>query len=323
MIPIKDLKEGDSIRDRYAVRHKETPRDYRNREGKYFFFTVGDRNSEIGVKYWGAASSEKTMSVYKSFKNGDVVEITGDVEFDRFTEKLIIRMNEDQNTIRLCSPDEYDIASFLPTSNKDLDKLYTQLLERMRDIKQPELQELVAQFLMDDEIAGKYRTSPSSMVHHHNYLGGHLEHVLEVLALCDSAADFHVELDRDLLAAGAILYDIGKLSSYTYTASIDMTDEGQFIGHVALGYNMVKERLDEVDCPPETAMKLLHIILSHHGDSEKYSTRRFKIPEACVLHHADSMSAQIQEFLSEMEAEGEEGDWAYSRKLGHQIYRGD
>ncbi|MCD6461324.1 MAG: HD domain-containing protein [Thermoplasmata archaeon] len=324
MIPVKELKEGDSITTRYAVRGKESPRDYRNREGKYFFLTVGDRTGDIVLKYWGGSDPDRTLEVYNSISVGDVLEITGDVEYDRFSEKLVIRVNEDTHHIRVCGPDEYSPEEFLPVSEKDLDALYTTLLKRALDIKDEDLRWLVLSFLEDSEISGMLREAPGSAFYHYNFLGGTLEHTVNVVALCDAMCDSHEQLDRDLLVTGAILHDIGKTRGYRYSVSIEPTDEGRFLGHPSLGYVMVKERISSREgFPSEKAMKLYHLILTHHGDAEKGSTRRFKTPEACALHHAVQADEMTQSFLQAVEeGEGDKEDWVYSRSLGHEIYRG-
>ncbi|MCK4718194.1 MAG: hypothetical protein KAT70_05950, partial [Thermoplasmata archaeon] len=185
MIPISELKEGDSITSMYAVRRKETPREYRNKEGKYFFFTVGDKTGDIVVKFWGGADLNRTMETYGALKVGDVVEISGDVEFDRFDDRLVVRMSEGIHGIRFCSGSEYAVSDFLPASDKDLDALYSQLLERMSEIGDEHLRHLVSLFLNDEDFGPAYRSAPASMMHHHNYIGGLLEHTLNVVGLCD------------------------------------------------------------------------------------------------------------------------------------------
>lgn len=326
MIPVKDLKEGDSIRAMYAVRSKEPLREYRNREGKYFFFVVGDKTGDIMVKYWGGKDPEKTENVYASLKVGDVVELSGEVEYDKYTDRLVIRFNEDTHTLRRCSPEEYDVSDFLPTTQSDTEALYTRLLQRAIKIENPHLRHLVMLFLDSPEFAEKFRKAPGSATHHYNYIGGNLEHTLNLIELCDTIADQHPELKRDLLITAAILHDIGKIPGYEYTTSIDLSTPGKFLGHVNLSYTMVKEKIEEIDdFPEDLAVQLYHIILTHHsGDSERYSTRRFKTPEACAFYHANLTDTIIQEFIQAVNQEsGGEDDWTYSRTLGHQIYTGD
>ncbi|MDG6221611.1 MAG: OB-fold nucleic acid binding domain-containing protein, partial [Candidatus Thermoplasmatota archaeon] len=150
MIPVEELKEGDSITSLYAVRQKETPRDYRNKEGKYFFFTVGDRTGNIKVKFWGGGEPERTLETYRSMSVGSVVEISGDVEYDRFGEELVIKMSEGLHFIRHCSESEYEPELFLPTSDKDLVELYKTLLARLDAMESEALKELLASFFRED-----------------------------------------------------------------------------------------------------------------------------------------------------------------------------
>jgi 3'-5' exoribonuclease len=325
-LPVKELKEGLEIKGCYAVRSKQTPRAYRSKPGKYFFIDLSDKTGSIPGKYWGGADEEQALELYNSISVGDVVEITGSVGIDPFDERLVITMNEGVHSLRKCDPSEYDFRDFLPTSKRDLDKLMDEIKEFIGTVQEQHLKQLLDKFFSDPLFVEDFKVSPSAVIHHHNYLGGHLEHTLGVIKLCDTICGYNPELDRDLLITAAILHDIGKLDGYSYkeSAAIDQTDEGRFIGHLVMSDRMVRDKLRELDeFPQDLLMKLSHMILSHHAFAEWGSPKRIRTAEAAALHFADQMDAQVKEFLQAIE-EGreleEDEDWAYIHSFGRPVY---
>lgn len=325
-LPVKELKEGIEIKGCYAIRNKQTPRAYRNKPGKYFFIDLGDKTGSIPGKYWGGSDEEFVLELYNSIAVGDVVEVTGSVAVDPFDERLVVTMNEGMHTLRKCDPSEYDLSDFLPTTSRDIAKMMEEISEYIESVQEPHLKGLLQKFFEASEFIEEFKLSPSAIIHHHNYLGGHLEHTLGVVKVCEVISTFYSDLDRDLLITAAILHDIGKLEGYTYkeSAAIDQTDEGRFVGHLVMSDRMVRDKLRELDAfPQELLMKLSHMILSHHAFAEWGSPKRIRTAEAAALHFADQMDAQVKEFLQAIE-EGreleEEEDWAYIHSFGRPVY---
>lgn len=321
---IMEFKEGDFIRGKFAVRTKETPRDYKNKPGKYFFLGVGDKTGDISLKFWGGPDDSKLTSLYNTLGIGDVIEVTGEVAMDRYDNVLALNMDEGLHALRRCAEDEYKPEDFLPTSERDLDDMLEEMHVVIGSVSDVDLRALLESFFSDEDFTKEFKESPAAMKHHHSYIGGLLEHTLNVVKICDMMAIHYSNLNRDLLLTGAILHDIGKIPAYSAKTSIDMTDKGKFLGHITLSSAMVEEKLKEKsDFPDVLKMKLTHLILSHHGnvESEYQSPKRMKIPEASALYHADLLDAKVKEFLQEMEKEKNlEDDWVYLRSLSSEVY---
>jgi 3'-5' exoribonuclease len=319
---IKDLRNGDLVEGAFVVRRKESPKDYKSKPGKFFYMEVGDRSGEIGVKYWGRKEPERIMELYKGLRIGDIVQLSGVVQEDRFEDKLIISVDEEYHYIRPAMG-EMKVEDFLPVSTSDLDELMARVITAVASVKEPHLRALLDSFFSDQEFVREYRRLPSAMVHHHNYLGGNLEHIVAVLEVCEALCRVYKDLDRDLLVTGALLHDMGKLHTYKYTAFIDVTDEGKLVGHAVLGEKMLVERIDSVKGFPKVlAIKLAHMVLKHMGNYEDVGVRGIHTVEAQALHMADNIDAQVKEVLQDVQRgrETEGGDWGYSKALKGPVY---
>jgi 3'-5' exoribonuclease len=163
-----------------------------------------------------------------------------------------------------------------------------------------------------------YTHSPSAISHHHNYIGGNLEHTVGVIRLCKNISEMYPNINKDLLLSGALLHDIGKLKEYTYEAAIDISDEGNFIGHIVIGEQWIREKIKELkangkDFPVVLENQLVHLILSHHGKYEWGSPKMPKIVEACILHQADLMDSQVKNYLQMIEGAKRltDEDWTF------------
>ncbi|MEA3459118.1 MAG: HD domain-containing protein, partial [Chloroflexota bacterium] len=156
---------------------------------------------------------------------------------------------------------------------------------------------LLDKFFDDEEFVKKFCRAPCARRIHHAYLGGLLEHVTEVIVLCQAVLGLFPQIDRDLLLTGAILHDVGKIREFVYQTEIDYSDEGRLWGHMVIGDRLISERVAQIpDFPPELAMRLRHMVLSHHGRHEWGSPRRPKTLEACALHYIDNLDAQVNRF---------------------------
>jgi 3'-5' exoribonuclease len=321
---LAEFKEGDFIRGKFAVRSKETPREYKNKPGKYFFLGVGDRTGMISLKYWGGADETTLVGLYNTLDVGDVIEVTGEVAMDKYENVLTLSLDEGAHVLRKCNEDEFEPKDFLPTSEKDLDGMMEEIHTLIGSVSQENLKALLESFFSDESFSSAFKEAPAAMKHHHSYLGGLLEHTLNVVKMCDMISNNYPHLNRDLLITGALLHDIGKLEAYSARTSIDMTDSGKFLGHITLGSTMVLEKLGTLDTFPEVLkMKLNHLLISHHGNTESGYDRpkSLKIPEAAALFYADLYDAKVKEFLQEMEREKNvEDDWVYIRGLNTEIY---
>jgi 3'-5' exoribonuclease len=320
---LKKLPDGSPARGKFAVRSKEAVRDYKNKEGKFFFLEVADRTGSLGLKYWGGSDSRTAVELYNSLQVGEVVMVTGTVGIDKFDGVPVITVNEGSNLLkRVDNVPTDELSEYLPTTKRDRAAMLAEVMDGIGGLGNEHLKALLESFFSETSFRERYSSAPSAMVHHHNYIGGNMEHSLNVLKLCMMLCDFYPELDRDLLTAGAILHDVGKLDEYSSRAAITMTDEGRFLGHVTIGGRMVAERARQVrGFPQEFLMKLGHMIMTHHGSLEEVQRRGFKIPEAAALHWADQADSQTKEFIQAVESAKETtGGWVYNRAIGNEIY---
>jgi 3'-5' exoribonuclease len=322
MIEITNLKEGNRFQGKLAVRSKETPRDYKNKDGKYFFMVMGNVSGNIPVKYWGGSNPEEAMKLYGSIGVGDVFEFAGDVEVDRFSGELSLSVNEGAHMVKRVPEGEIDIKEYLPQSDKDLNTMFGQLDSLAKSVEDEHLSGLLASFFGDAEFVSELKKAPSAVMYHHNYIGGLLEHTLAVATICDSICSTYPSLNRDMLMAGAILHDVGKLNSYVYRTCIDQSDIGKLLGHVVLGDRMVQQRIEKLQAfPLGKRNELSHIIMAHHARSDDNIPKRIKTVEACALHYADQLDGYVKDFLQAMESNRQlEDKWVFDRTVGHEIY---
>ncbi len=183
---------------------------------------------------------------------------------------------------------------------KNIDVEIDKLMTIINRIENSELRQLLNLFFNDVEFTDKFFTSPAAKYHHHNYKGGLLIHTLEVVTICETITELYSEINKDLLITGAILHDIGKIETYYMKDNtIDMTKRGRLIDHLHISASLVEEKMNLMEMNEELEDKLIHMILSHHGETKLGwgSTVDPKIPEAIALHQADDMSAKITGIL--------------------------
>lgn len=311
---VENLREGDIINDLFAVKAKNPLRPYK--KGVWFDFIAADRTGEIVAKFWGGENRERVKRLYDSFSVGDVVWIrSGNVEM--YEDRPQISINESMGGLRRY--DEYDERDFVPALEEErIEELFDELMNEIRSIKNKQLKELLDSFFSNEEFVREFTHSPSAINHHHNYVGGNLEHTVGVVRLCNTICKLYKDIDRDLLIAGAILHDIGKVREYKTTAAIDRTEQGNLIGHIVIGDRWVREKMNEIrkqgrDFDENLENHLCHIMLSHHGRYEWGSPQIPKLLEATVLHQADLMDSHVKNSMQQRE-EGRRltnGEWFY------------
>ena len=330
---IENLREGDVVNDLFAVKLKKPMRSYK--KGTFFEFIAKDKTGEISVKFWGGDNKERIKRLYDSFTIGDVIQIrSGNVEY--YEEKPQISINETVGGVRRCSPNEYDPADFIPAlEEKQITQLFEIVKNEINTITEPSLKKLLNLFFKDPEFIQNYKHSPSAISHHHNYVGGNLQHTVGVIKLCNTILDsYPTGINHDLLITGALLHDVGKLKEYKYEAAIEKTAIGNFIGHIVIGDRWIREKINELrqngeEFPEELETHLLHLILSHHGRYEWGSPKIPKTVEACTLHYADLMDSQVKNYQQNLEEAKKmtEEDWAmvFDSELGKRrlVYLGD
>jgi 3'-5' exoribonuclease len=259
------------------------------RTGKEFLnLELRDISGTISAKMW-----DSFEVFYNSAKEGIIVKV--DCKFDEYNgmSQLIIQR------IRIAKEsDGVTHSDFLPRSQRDLAEMQEEWSSTVASFSNNKLRELITK-IFDEETKEKYFNVPAGKAWHHAYMHGLIEHTLEIIEVCKTACDIHPELNRDLLLAGAILHDFGKVEELTYETNFDYTDKGKLIGHIVIAAMRIEEKVKEVNDFPETLKnQLIHLVLSHQGKLEHASPVIPKMPEAVVLYHADELSAKSNAYLN-------------------------
>ena len=217
--------------------------------------------------------------------------------------------------VRKCREGEYDPAQYLPVSKFENEDMMKELLDIVASIKNACLHELLEAFFVKDEaFIRAFRQSSAAKTVHHGFMGGLLQHTLAVTKLCDYFCTQYPVLNRDLLLTAAICHDIGKTKELSLFPQNDYTDDGQFLGHIVIGSEMIGEKIRDIDgFPALLANELKHCILSHHGEFEYGSPKKPAIVEAVALNFADNVDAKMETFTEILENSTETGWLGYNR----------
>lgn len=215
-----------------------------------------------------------------------------------------------------------DLTLFLPHTAADLDVLEAELNRLIGSVADAGLRAVLEHLLAGDtEIGRGFRLAPAATRNHHACLGGLFEHTVSVARLCDfAAAHYGDAIDRDLLIAGALLHDIGKVREIGARAGFPYTDEGRLLGHILLGLRMTGDAARETGLAPDTRLLLEHLIASHQGRFEWQSPREPSTIEAVVLHHIDDLDAKVDHVRAVLDTV-EAGWTARDRSLGRELLR--
>jgi 3'-5' exoribonuclease len=291
--------ENQSVVAFFAVASKQL----RSRKdgGQYLAVTLGDRTGQIESRMW-----DNFAEVAPGFEQGDVVKVRAEV--CRFNGRFQLNLEK----LRRATEDEFEIADFVPHTTKNVEELWTALVQTVDSFSNPWLQTLLRSFLEDPAMAKAFREAPAAKSLHHAWMGGLLEHVVSLMGICELAARHYPEINRDLLLTGVILHDIGKVEELRWGTTFNYTLEGQLVGHIAIAIGMIEKKLATMpDFPPTLRILVEHMVLSHHGKLEFGSPKLPMIPEAVLLHYLDDLDAKMHTMRSEFErheAQGGEAD---------------
>ena len=290
---VSELKEGQLVDSAFSVKYKRGVAEYGNGKGWYFSIGASDKTGEIEVTYWGGASREAVQKVHDSVKEGGVARVQGIV--GNWKDRKKIDVNEGKGTISQAA--FFNPEDFLPRGEKDVEEMYAKLLQLVDGIKDNGTRKLLNAFFRDEEFAETFKRAPAAMQLHHAWLGGLLEHSLNVATTCKTVAGNYDGINEDLLVAGALLHDVGKLHEYEVTTSIKVSEAGMLRGHVVMGEEMVRAKAGNLpELGETTLLKLSHILLSHHGEGDKGAPKKPMIVEAALVHYADEMDAKASQF---------------------------
>lgn len=306
---INMFREGNHVSEVYLCKNKQIQLTKNGKE--YGNLVLQDKTGTIDGKIWDLGSPG-----IGNFETMDYVYIDADVTVFQGTNQLNIRR------IRKATEEEYIPADYLPVSKKDIGKMYQELTAMIRTIKNPYLNKLASSYFIDDpEFAKAFQFHSAAKSVHHGFVGGLLEHTLSVAKLCDYYASYYPGINRDLLLTAAMFHDIGKTKELSVFPENDYTDDGQLLGHIIIGTEMVGERIRTIPgFPHRLAAELKHCILAHHGELEYGSPKKPALLEALALNFADNTDAKMETMLEALNAGGENAGWlGYNKFLESNI----
>ncbi|NLF30254.1 MAG: HD domain-containing protein [Planctomycetes bacterium] len=313
---ISTLKPNESIDDIFLVRDKDL-RTAAN-GSSYIMCTLVDRSGTLPTRMWQA-----NEAIYKAIPVDGFMRVRGRTESYRGSLQFIIE------ALQPIATDKVDLADFMPATTHDVEAMWAELVEILREVRNPPLRRLVKKFMEDHVLVAAMKKSPAAVEMHQAYIGGLLEHTLHVTRLAVRVLEFYPQLNADLLLASAFLHDIGKTAELTRDLTFRYTDRGQLVGHITIAAVWVQQKADLIaeetgePFPQKTIDLLQHIILSHHGIHEYGSPKLPAIPEAMALHFLDNLDAKMNMFerLITTDTDGDSNFTNYYRALDVRVYK--
>ena len=300
---INELREGEKISGIYLCKHKQAAV---TKNGKpYENLILQDKTGTIDGKIWDPNS----LGI-DEFDPLDYIDVVGDVTSFQGSLQVSIKR------ARKAGEGEYDPGNYLPVSDKNVDTMYQELLGCAAQVKNPYLHRLLMSFFEEDEeFVRAFKGNSAAKTVHHGFIGGLLEHTLSVTKLCQYYCKTYPILNQDLLLTSAMLHDIGKTKELSPFPKNDYTDDGQLLGHIMIGAEMVHDKAREIPGFPEKLeSEVKHCILAHHGELEYGSPKKPALAEAVALNLADNTDAKMETLTEIFNGAGEQKDWlGYNR----------
>jgi 3'-5' exoribonuclease len=307
---VKDLRAGTDLEESFAVRSVDVRQ--RRGGGPYLAATIGDRTGEVTALVW-----QNVDQLREVMEPGKVVSVKGQVQ--RYNQQLQVVVRQAE----VLPSESVEDAHFVRSSAVDPTVLWEQLNGFIEEVSDAHIRQLLFRIFSDPETEDLFRSAPAARSMHHAFRSGLLEHTVSVTTVARTLAG-HYGLNQDLVVAGCLLHDFGKIWELEIGTSIEYTDDGRLIGHIPMETLFVDKQIGELkEFPAETRRQLLHVLLAHHGEYEFGSPRRPKTPEALLVHMADNLDSKIAGMLEAIAAQGtDEEAWTpYSRILERHIYR--
>ncbi len=295
---VADLQAEQSVTSFFLIASKEVRTGQKS--GKpYLQLELRDRTGAIDARvFQGVEIATETVRL------DEVVKVKGRVDLWQGKKQLVIEQ------IRPAKPEEFELGDFLPHTKRDVEELFAELKGFVAGVTNPWICKLLENVLGDPGIAERLRRAPAGKSMHHAYIGGLLEHIVSLCGLCRRVAPHYLEIDGDLLISGAVLHDIGKLDELFYERTFGYTTEGQLLGHIVIGLQLLEKKMEAVEgFPADLKLLIQHMILSHHGKEEFGSPKLPSFPEALMLHYLDDLDSKLATMRESVEAEKGETEW--------------
>jgi 3'-5' exoribonuclease len=307
-----DLKENERVQEHYFCKQKQ---NLKTNAGKtYYSLKLLDKTGMMDAKVWELTNDIQT------FEEGEMIKVDGVVLTYRNEPQMKI------SRIRRSNEGEYEAMDYIPCTKKDIAGLYDAVVNFIASLNEPYIKALMENILINNNgIVKAFSNHSAAKNLHHNYMGGLLEHTVSVTQICDFMSGRYEYVNRDLLIATALLHDIGKIYELSKLPENDYTDDGQMLGHIIMGLELVTAEAAKIPGFPHELQSLIkHSILSHHGELEYGSPKLPNTIEAFILHCADNMDAKIKAYEDTLGKDSTPGPWAgFHKMLGRFIRNSD
>lgn len=310
-IYIRDLQPNQIVVSDFLVQAKELR--VKKSGGNYLSLALADKTGEVDAKMWDNAEEADPI-----FQRDDFIKIRGAVQVFRNKPQITLYK------LKRLEDHEVDLADFFPRSARDPEEMWAELSAVIEGVANEHLKALLSKIAADPEIAARLQLAPAAKTLHHAFLGGLLEHILSLCRLAKLVVQNYTGIDIDLLIAGVVLHDLGKIYELSYARSFNYTTEGQLLGHMMIELEIVHRKVSEIPGFPRPLQTLIeHLIISHHGHYEFGSPKLPMFPEALMLHYLDDMDSKIQGMQSILERDATiEGNWTgYLAQLGRPLLK--
>jgi 3'-5' exoribonuclease len=302
---IESFRDGMHVSDVFLCKNRQVCLTKSGKE--YGNLILQDKTGTIDAKIWDLGSPG-----IGNFESMDYVYIDADVTVFQNSNQLNIKR------ARKADEGEYIPGDYLPVSSKDIGLMYEELLGFIKSLKDPYLKTLLESFFVEDTAFAKaFQFHSAAKSVHHGFVGGLLEHTLSVVKLCDYYAGYYPVINRDLLLTAAMFHDMGKTKELSSFPENDYTDDGQLLGHIIIGTEMIGERIRTIPgFPDKLTSELKHCILAHHGELEYGSPKKPAIIEALALNFADNTDAKLETMIEVLKSAGDNNGWlGYNRLM--------
>ena len=316
---IADLTPGLRIEDEiYRVAQKDLRTT--SNGGLYIHIVLADATGQMLGRMWNAS-----QEIYDSMPEGGFLRFRGRVESYKGARQFIV------DGLRAVEPGSFEPSDFLPATRQNVPAMWEELKQRLRTIKNPDLLALVGRFVNDEDFARGFQKAPAAVAFHHAWLGGLLEHTLNVLRLADVVCPLYPLVSRDLVLAGVLLHDAGKVRELAYSTNFEYTNDGQLLGHITLSVLWIQHKIAELEratgqpFPHAVQAALQHIILAHHGKYEFGSPRLPATAEALMIHYLDNLDAKLNMVFEAIAADNDPASaWTgFVRALETKVFKSD
>jgi len=316
---IDELESGQRLEDDIYLITQKDLRTTTN-GGLYIHAVLADRGGQVVARMWNASKQ-----IYDSMPETGLMRITGRVESYKGKPQVII------DGVRTVDEGEADPTDFLPCSEFDIERMWTRTKEILREIKNPDLLALVAKFINDEKFVKVFKQAPAARTNHHAYLGGLLEHTLNMLETARLILPRYPKVSADLVLAGTFLHDAGKTEELASESSFNYTTEGQLVGHIVMTAIWINEKAREIEAESQRAFPenllatLQHIIVAHHGKYEFGSPKLPATAEAVMVHYLDNLDAKLNMVFKAIDTDlDDQSDWTkWTPALETRVFKPD